>query len=158
MDGTTLLPEAPHLPPTVGNSAVNAIYENLAKTPPGTAWLVATGALTNIALLFCVHPDLADHIAGLSIMGGAIGGFFTHAPMGRLRERVQLVDYLHKAIPSGFSHESGITIKEVLEIFRKMDLLKDAVDMDDDKMHSLLAEARGSFGNMTPFAEFNVRP
>lgn len=52
--------------------------------PPKTAWLVAVGAMTNVALLFSVYPDLAEHIAGLSIMGGAVGGGFTNAPMGKI--------------------------------------------------------------------------
>ena len=51
--------------------------------PPGTVWVIATGALTNIALLFAAFPELVEHIAGLSIMGGAIGGNFTDAPMGK---------------------------------------------------------------------------
>ena len=29
-------------------------------------------------------PDIVDHIAGLTIMGGAVGGGFTNAPMGSL--------------------------------------------------------------------------
>jgi len=35
-------------------------------------------------LLFSIHPELAEHIAGLSIMGGAIGGGFSDAPMGKV--------------------------------------------------------------------------
>lgn len=50
--------------------------------PLGTAWLVATGALTNVGLLFATFPEVADHIKGLSIMGGAIGEGFTMAPLG----------------------------------------------------------------------------
>ncbi|KAF2757944.1 nucleoside hydrolase [Pseudovirgaria hyperparasitica] len=34
------------------------------------------------AKLFAAHPDLVDHLAGVSIMGGAIGGKFNDAPMG----------------------------------------------------------------------------
>ena len=49
---------------------------------PDTAWVVATGALTNVALLFATFPELAGHIKGLSIMGGAIGNGFTDAPLG----------------------------------------------------------------------------
>jgi uridine nucleosidase len=56
----------------------------LLATPVNSAWLVATGALTNIALLFQSHPEVAGHIKGLSIMGGAIGNSFTLAPMGRV--------------------------------------------------------------------------
>jgi len=48
---------------------------------PGRPWLIATGALTNVALLFATFPETAKHIKGLSIMGGAIGGGFTHVSM-----------------------------------------------------------------------------
>lgn len=51
----------------------------------GSTWLVATGALTNVALLFATYPELVTHIKGLSIMGGAIGSGFTDAPMGHVR-------------------------------------------------------------------------
>lgn len=56
----------------------------LLSTAPQTAWLVATGALTNIALLFSSYPEVASHIKGLSIMGGAIGDNFTSASMGHV--------------------------------------------------------------------------
>jgi uridine nucleosidase len=52
--------------------------------PANTAWVVATGTLTNVALLFATFPEVADHIKGLSIMGGAIGEGFTDVPMSRL--------------------------------------------------------------------------
>ena len=45
--------------------------------PKGTPWLIATGALTNVALLFATFPEMAEHIKGLSIMGGAIGDSFS---------------------------------------------------------------------------------
>ena len=53
--------------------------------PKGEAWLVATGALTNVALLFAVFPEVAEHIKGLSIMGGAVGSGFTNAPLGHVK-------------------------------------------------------------------------
>ena len=53
--------------------------------PAETAWIVATGALTNVALLFATFPELVQHIKGLSIMGGAVGGDFTEAPMGPVK-------------------------------------------------------------------------
>lgn len=83
LDGTTCLP-TPTVPAKTDRTAVDAVYQALIATPKGTAWVVPTGALTNAALLFAVHPDLDDHIAGLSIMGGAIGGSFTDAPMGTI--------------------------------------------------------------------------
>lgn len=52
-------------------------------TPPQTAWYVATGSLTNPALLFAVFPEVAHHIAGMSIMGGAVGGGFTSVKEGK---------------------------------------------------------------------------
>jgi uridine nucleosidase len=60
------------------------MYNTLSDEPKGTAWLIATGSLTNVAALFREHPDLCDHVAGLSIMGGAIGGGFTDAQLGKV--------------------------------------------------------------------------
>ncbi|ETI27647.1 hypothetical protein G647_00096 [Cladophialophora carrionii CBS 160.54] len=80
--GTDLLPEPSRYALTHCN-AILEIKEALFAQPKGKAWLVATGPLTNIALLFAVFPGLADHIAGLSIMGGAIGSDFTHVSMGQ---------------------------------------------------------------------------
>lgn len=51
--------------------------------PKGRVWIVATGPLTNVARILQETPELAGHIAGLSIMGGAIGSSFTNAPMHR---------------------------------------------------------------------------
>lgn len=83
LDGTTCLP-TPTVPEATSPTATEAMYAALISQPPGTAWLVATGCLTNTALLFATHPDLVAHIAGLSIMGGAIGGGFSRAPMGSI--------------------------------------------------------------------------
>lgn len=81
LDGTTCLPK-----PTVGVetdvSAVEAMRRALMAEEKGKAWLVATGALTNVAALVRDYPNLVEHIAGLSIMGGAVGGGFTSAQMG----------------------------------------------------------------------------
>lgn len=84
LDGTTCLP-TPTVPEVTSITATEAMYVALMSQPPGTAWLVATGCLTNTALLFATHPDLVSHIAGLSIMGGALGGGFSNAPMGAIR-------------------------------------------------------------------------
>jgi uridine nucleosidase len=81
IDGTHLLPE-PTVSPDLSVPAVEAMYAALMSCAPGTAWVVATGAFTNAAALFQTHPDLIAHIAGLSLMGGAVGGGFTPAPLG----------------------------------------------------------------------------
>lgn len=52
--------------------------------PKDTAWVVATGALTNIGLLFATFPEVAEHVRGVSIMGGAIGGDFTDVPISKI--------------------------------------------------------------------------
>ena len=84
LDGTTLLPR-PSSKPIMKPNAVLAMRHALMGQPEGTAWLVATGALTNVALLFATFPELVEHLKGLSIMGGAIGGGFTDAPMGHVK-------------------------------------------------------------------------
>ncbi|EUC48876.1 hypothetical protein COCMIDRAFT_2329 [Bipolaris oryzae ATCC 44560] len=83
LDGVTLLP-VPVEPAATDVDHLEAAYRALIATPPDTAWLVSTGTLTNIGLLFQKYPDLASHIKGLSIMGGAVGGGFTDAPMGKV--------------------------------------------------------------------------
>lgn len=88
--GKTGLDGTFHLPQPVANAveepnAVLAMRHALLAEPKGTTWLVATGALTNVALLFAIFPEVIEHIKGLSIMGGAIGGGFTDAPLGTVK-------------------------------------------------------------------------
>ena len=79
--GTDLLPVAT-CKPQPGNT-INAMRDALMSCPPNSAWLVAVGPLTNVALLFAMYPEVATHIKGLSIMGGGIGhGFAPHVSMG----------------------------------------------------------------------------
>jgi uridine nucleosidase len=78
-----LLPP-PARPANLSISAVDAMAAALLSTPKHTAWLVATGTLTNVAVLFTKYPQVVEHIKGLSIMGGAIGHGFTDAPMGKV--------------------------------------------------------------------------
>ena len=81
LDGTDLLP--PGLAKIDRTTpAIRAMADALLAEPPGEPWLVATGSLTNVATLFQEYPQLVSHIAGLSVMGGAVGGGFTKAPMG----------------------------------------------------------------------------
>ncbi|KAJ4399543.1 Uridine nucleosidase 1 [Didymella pomorum] len=84
LDGVTLLPQ-PVEPAATDVDHLAAMYRALIATPANTAWLVSTGTLTNVGLLFQKYPDLAGHIKGLSIMGGAVGNKFTDAPMGKVK-------------------------------------------------------------------------
>ena len=84
LDGVTLLPQ-PIEPAVTDVDYLEAMYKALIATPPNTAWLVSTGTLTNIGLLFQKYQDLTGHLKGLSIMGGAVGGGFTDAPMGKVK-------------------------------------------------------------------------
>jgi uridine nucleosidase len=54
----------------------------LLSVPAGEAWIVATGALTNVALAFQKYPSLIQHVKGVSIMGGAVGNGHTNAQLG----------------------------------------------------------------------------
>ncbi|KAL2142334.1 hypothetical protein VTI28DRAFT_1343 [Corynascus sepedonium] len=83
LDGTDLLPP-PAAAARTTPPAIDAAYAALKATPPGTAWVVATGAFTNAAALFLKYPDLAGHVKGLSLMGGALGGGFTPAVLGEV--------------------------------------------------------------------------
>jgi uridine nucleosidase len=53
----------------------------LMATQEKTAWLAAIGPLTNVALLFATYPEVANHIKGLSVMGGAIGNNFAQVSL-----------------------------------------------------------------------------
>lgn len=65
--------------------AILAMRNAILAQPAGKTWLVATGTLTNVALLCSAFPEIVYHIKGLSIMGGAIGGGFTQAILGRVK-------------------------------------------------------------------------
>jgi inosine-uridine preferring nucleoside hydrolase len=156
LDGTKVLPEAVSKPSGRGGEAIGAMYSALSSYP-GKAWLVSTGTLTNIALLYAVYPHLVDQIAGLSIMGGSVGGFFTHAPLGRLSTRLKLRKNLHRDFPEGLPDDSDLTIPEVAKHFKELGILEGAENIADEQIHLFLEQARLSFGNSSPFSEFNVR-
>jgi inosine-uridine nucleoside N-ribohydrolase len=56
----------------VAEHAVDFLAARIASAsePP---WLVAIGPLTNVALLLALRPQAAERLAGIAIMGGAIG-------------------------------------------------------------------------------------
>jgi inosine-uridine nucleoside N-ribohydrolase len=68
--------DGPDLPPAarapVREHAIDWIADALS-AHPGAVTLVATGPLTNVALLLARHPDCADKLDRVVLMGGAIG-------------------------------------------------------------------------------------
>lgn len=131
------------------------MYRALIATPKDSAWLVATGAMTNAGLLFALHPDLVDHIKGFGIMGGGVGNFFTHAPMGRFADRVTLSAKIWKEYPHG---PPALPPMEMLNDFINRGLLVDVPEnVDKNDLAMRLKRQQEACGNWTPFAEFNVR-
>ncbi|KAL3471358.1 Inosine/uridine-preferring nucleoside hydrolase domain-containing protein [Aspergillus californicus] len=84
IDGADDLPK-PATGPQTDKHAVIAMRDTLLAQPKGTAWLVLLDSFTNIALLMTLFPAVADHIKGLTIMGGAIGGGHTNAPTSQMK-------------------------------------------------------------------------
>ncbi|KAJ5678913.1 hypothetical protein N7462_007157 [Penicillium macrosclerotiorum] len=56
LDGTDLLP-MPSQPPITDKNPILAMRDALLAQPRGTPWVVATGTLTNVALLFATFPE-----------------------------------------------------------------------------------------------------
>ena len=123
LDGTTLLP-SPTVAPITTIPAIDAAAAALKACPPNTAWVVATGAFTNAAALFLKYPELASHIKGLSLMGGALGGGFTSAVLGtvdgvpRIGNWTQFAEFNVLADP-----EAASSIFENEELARKTTLI-----------------------------------
>ncbi|KAK2877201.1 hypothetical protein FQN49_001351 [Arthroderma sp. PD_2] len=82
IDGTDLLP-APTKPAVTNVSAYIAMRDALLAQPKDTAWVVATGTLTNVGILFATFPEVAEHVRGVSMMGGAVGGGFSSVPISK---------------------------------------------------------------------------
>lgn len=157
LDGTTLLPPPSTSTVDVQTPAITAMHNALISAPEGKAWLITTGALTNAALLFAVHPQLVDHIAGLSIMGGAVGGLFTNAPMGHGIDRINFEADVYRVLPTGLPCQSGPTSQQFASVLREHNLLPPASDAaEEDRLVELLDLARSDFGNWTRYAEFNI--
>jgi uridine nucleosidase len=95
LDGTSLLPAPEKALKALDTSvtAVEAMASALRACAPETAWVVGTGALTNVAMLFAAHPDLKSHVKGVSVMGGSVGGAFTPAVMGRVDDVERIGNY-----------------------------------------------------------------
>lgn len=82
ISGTNYLPP-PSAPIIRDINAIVAMRNALMAQPYHCTWLVATGPLTNVGLLFATFPKVGSHTGGLSIMGGAVGDGFTGVPSGK---------------------------------------------------------------------------
>lgn len=69
--GDAVLPETSLNPSSI--SAVDLLYQK-AMEPGEKLHILATGPLSNIALLLCTYPDVRERIACITLMGGAISG------------------------------------------------------------------------------------
>lgn len=54
-------------------TSVELLYE-CALEHPGELEILATGPLTNVALLFAEHPDARELVRGVTLMGGSVNG------------------------------------------------------------------------------------
>jgi Inosine-uridine preferring nucleoside hydrolase len=153
LDGTTVLPKPIATPQTHPAGAIGAMHAALSACPPQTAWLVTTGTLTNAALFFAVYPEMASHIAGLSIMGGAVGNCFTYAPMGKVTSRVSITPDFHKRFPGGLPKGSKA---DVIQEIRSMKVIENEESITDAEIWDFVLHSRDNFGNWSPYAEFNV--
>jgi len=92
IDGTTLLPQ-PLRAPDWTSDAIEAMATAILGQPAGTAYLVATGSFTNIALLIRRFPRVVTHIKGLSVMGGVFGDGFTDVVLGKNQHKGFIGNY-----------------------------------------------------------------
>ncbi|MGF1475003.1 MAG: nucleoside hydrolase [Geminicoccaceae bacterium] len=70
LDGAEL--SEPEVPLAAGH-AVDAIVDRIMAEPRGSVTLVPTGPLTNVALAMARQPEIQKRLAGIVLMGGAIG-------------------------------------------------------------------------------------
>jgi uridine nucleosidase len=132
LDGTELLPTPECAPST--KPGVEAMAEALRAQPPGTAWIVATGTLTNVGALFRKYPELAAHVKGVSLMGGSIGDNFSGAPMGKVDGKTRIGNWTPWA-------EFNILVdpEAASEVFRNPDLKGKITMVPLDLSHQVLA-------------------
>jgi uridine nucleosidase len=104
--------------------------------PAGTAWIVATGAVTNVGALIRKHPELASHVKGFSVMGGAVGGGFTDAPLGVIDGKPRIGNWTPYA-------EFNILVdpEAASELFSNKDLAPKTTLIPLDLTHQVLATA-----------------
>jgi uridine nucleosidase len=132
LDGTFLLPK-PECEP-IEKDAVEAMFEALMAQPKETAWLVATGSLTNVGVLLRRHPEITAHLKGISIMGGSIGGSFSDAPLSHADDKDRIGNI-------GYWAEFNILIdpEAAVEVFHNKEVAKKTTLVPLDLSHQVLA-------------------
>ncbi|CAM1506745.1 Fc.00g063860.m01.CDS01 [Cosmosporella sp. VM-42] len=132
LDGTDLLPKPLCKPSPV--PGVEAMAAALKAEKPGTAWIVATGALSNVGAVLRDYPDLIPHIAGLSLMGGSLGGDFSDAPLGMVDGHARIGNYTPWA-------EFNILVdpEAAASIFNNPDIANKTTVVPLDLSHQVLA-------------------
>ena len=85
LDGSDLLPiltddKLDAIKMASHNNAILAMYNAIKSEPLNSVYLVVTGPMTNVGLLFALYPEIGLHIKQLVAMGGALGvGNVTYA-------------------------------------------------------------------------------
>lgn len=72
LDGTALLPELTSEDKVAGEKAVIAMANAILSQKKDDVMLVATGSMTNVALLVSLYPEVVEWLKGVVIMGGAV--------------------------------------------------------------------------------------
>ena len=102
--------------------------------PEETAWLVATGSLTNIGVLLRRYPQIISRIKGISIMGGSLGEGFSDAILGHADDKDRIGNI-------GFWAEFNILIdpEAAAEVFHNKEVAKKTTLVPLDLTHQVLA-------------------
>lgn len=132
LEGTFLLPK-PECEPHK-EDAVEAMFKALMAQPKETAWLIATGSLTNVGVLLRRYPEVTAHLKGISIMGGSFGEGFSDAPLSCVGDKDRIGNIGHWA-------EFNILIdpEAAAEVFHNKDVAKKTTLVPLDLSHQVLA-------------------
>lgn len=132
LDGTDLLPQ-PQCE-ALAKPAIEAMYEAIMAQPAGTAWVVATGALTNVGAVLRQHPDITAHIKGISLMGGSFGGGFSDAVMGMVDNKERIGN-----ITTWAEFNILVDPEAAAEVFHNKQVAKKTTVVPLDLSHQVLA-------------------
>jgi len=132
----TVLPRWPHRSDFPKGQAVEFLAHTI-RSYPGEVTLLTVGPLTNAGLLFSEHPDVADLLAGLVLMGGNFDE--TGPEAGRIEWNIagdplaSEITYktpvcLHRSLGLNVTQKVMMTAEEVRERFT-VPLMRPVMDM-----------------------------